>query len=333
MASVTALELVNRVRLFRRQPETTLINTPEDRVTLNCVNMAMSDVLTIRKWEFNVRHDGQIKLRGRLDDVHPDNSSLSTVIGLSRPEGLANADVFGDYVVRLLMDGLSDYPKTSIRLTSSSSVVAGVLATGTMATSFSEDTTVGVTEGELHYAEYIMPDTVMEIIRISHTEDSLNLIQADPNVRYDELFPNQNAQLGAPKTVAVGGFDIPTYQTGTTAPDPGLRMAVWPVPDEDYILNYSYYYRHPELVNATDVLSGVPNSVIGDIVLQAASTVMMTWDQNYAAAHFTDLSREQSAAKHASYGGSQSRRHPIGSFDGGSTGVAIERGFPGRTIG
>ena len=27
---------------------------------------------------------------------------------------------------------------------------------------------------------------------------------------------------------------------------PGLRMTVWPVPDEAYVLDYTYHYRHPE---------------------------------------------------------------------------------------
>jgi hypothetical protein len=55
MASITALQLVNRVRLFRRQPEQTELGSPEDVVTLNAVNMAIDDILSTRKWDLQMR--------------------------------------------------------------------------------------------------------------------------------------------------------------------------------------------------------------------------------------------------------------------------------------
>jgi len=152
-------------------------------------------------------------------------------------------------------------------------------------------------------------------------------------VRYDEIYPSPHETDGPPEKIAVGGFDIPTYDSSLDAPSPSLRMAVWPIPDDEYVIKYSYYYRHPELTDATDTLVGVPNAVVNDIVLQATATVMMTWDQNFAASHFTDLSRQQSAAKHSAYGGSNARRRTIGSFETGRGVVRVGLGFPDKLIG
>jgi len=331
MASVTALELLNRVRLFRRQPTTNVIATPEDEVTLNAINMAIEDVLSTRKWEFDLRTDGQLALRGRFDGVSIVTIANSPLATISRSAGLVNANVFGQYVVRVLPDGSSDYANTSLRIEKSAVVAAGVSSAVVLEVVFPD--TLSATDAELHYGEYILPDTVASVVRASYQEHPLTLEQVDPKVRYSEIFPRPHVQFGPPTVIAVGGFDLPTYLTTDNAPPPGLRMAIWPIPDDEYIINYSYYYRHPELTVATSTLEGVPTSVVNDIVLQATSTVMMTWDQNFAAAHFTDLSREQAATKHKAYGGSIARRHTIKSFERGGTGRSLNDGFPGRLIG
>ena len=331
MSSVTLLALVNRVRLFRRQPTTTVVTTPEDEVTVNAINMAIEDVLSTRRWEFDLRHDGQIVLRGLLSSAFVTTSADSTIAIIAK-SGLVDADVLGPYVVRVLPTGIADYANTSLRINSSAGGIGGA-GSGVVTLEAAFPIGAVLSDCELHYNEYILPDTVREIVRISYQEDGLNLVQADPVLRYDELFPAQSDRTGAPDTIAVGGFDIETYQTALGAPSPGLRMAVWPVPDEDYVLNYSYYRRHPELVAATDTLIGVPQAQVNDIVLQAYSTVAMTWDKDYAAAHFTDLSREQAATKHRAYGGSPGRRHTIRSFENNSGRVHVQRGFPNKVIG
>ena len=329
MASITLLEMVNRVRLYRRQPTTDSFATPEDTVTLNAINMAIEDVLSIRKWEFDLRHNGQLALRGNLTGILV-NMTVETPNIVLAGWAAVDADVFGDYVIRLVPTGSTDYANTPFRLKSSpGSVGPGAFATMDVNAPFT-DTVVACV---LHYSEYILPDTVGEVIRASYKEEQIRLTQADPTVRYDEMFPNGHETFGSPEVIAVGGFDTPTYDSTVAIPDPGLRMAVWPVPDDAYVIDYSYYYKHPELVTITDTLQGVPNAVVNDIILKAASIVMMTWDQNYAAAHFTDMSEQQAALKHRAYGGSSGRRHTINSFENGSAVAHVHNGFPGKLIG
>jgi len=331
MPSVTALEMLNRVRLYRRQPTTDSFATPEDVVTLNALNMAIEDVLSTRKWEFDLRHNGQLTLRGKMDDVFINATSGSSVVNLfTFLTAFVDADVLGEYVVRLVASGVANHASTPFRVKSSSGAAGGTGFT-VLDAKFPEDAALAATS--LHYAEYILPDTVGEVIRASYKEEQIRLEQADPTVRYDELFPNGYDTAGSPEVVAVGGFDTPTYDSRIATPEPGLRMAVWPVPDDAYVIDYSYYYKHPELVTITDTLQGVPNAVVNDIILKAASIVMMTWDQNYAAAHFTDMSEQQAALKHRAYGGSSGRRHTINSFENGSAVAHVHNGFPGKLIG
>lgn len=333
MPSVTALELVNRVRLFRRQPTTTVIDTPEDEVTLNAINMAMEDVLSTRKWPFDLRNNGQLALRPKLDTSDLDFTTIagSTTANIIKLSGLVNADLIGDYVVRVLPDGISDYANTALRIISSGPVTGGTSVNFTLAVTMPD--TVSSVDCELHYGEYILPDTVESVVRASYQEHPLSLEQVDPKIRYSEIFPRPHEKFGPPEAIAVGGFEQGTWNQATGEVEPGLRMAVWPIPDEDFIIDYSYYFRHPELTGATSTLDGVPSSVVNDIVLQATSTVMMTWDQNFAAAHFTDLSREQASTKHKASGGSKARRHTIHSFERGGTGRSLNNGFPGELIG
>lgn len=342
MPSITALQMVNRVRLYRRQPETTVISTPEDIVTLNAINMAIGDILSTRKWEFDLRHD-QITTIARIDGLTVASrppSSTTPASGnvffdetvFSQPEDSA---LFGSFGMSILIDGSSDYGNTPIRLTSNGSATS--VGGGFSVIVAFNDPHNGLLDDaacEFHYGEYMLPDTVREIVRASYAEEEMRLVQADPILRYDELFPNPGSRVGAPEVVAFGGYDIPTYESGATEPEPQQRLAIYPIPDDEYIINYSYYYRHPELTAATDELVGVPPEHVNDIVLQAASIVMMTWDQNYAADHFRDIAQQQTFQKHRAHGGSSARRNRIGSFENGSgTRYPVERGFPGKVIG
>lgn len=330
MASITALQLVNRVRLNRREPTTTVIATPEDEVTLNAINQAVEDILSTRRWEFDLRKDGQLALRARLDDCTIVTTAGSSSTTIARSDGLVDADVFGDYAVRVLPDGISDYANTAFRIERASSPSVNS-TTAVLEVTF--PTTNASSAAELHYSEYMLPDTIREVVRVTYQEAPLQLDGVDPVVTYAEMFPAPNYRVGPPEIVSVGGSDISTYDSSGSAPEPRLRMAIFPVPDDEYIINYSYYLRHPALVILTDTLDGVPPAVVDDIVFAATSTVRMVWDNDWAASHLGDLAQLQAARKALAYGGNKGRRHTISSFETGGNRVHVYRGFPGRLIG
>lgn len=339
MASVTALQLVNRVMLNRRQPEITTISStaPEHAVTLNAINAAKNDILESRDWEFNLRRS-QIVLRARIAGTIVSSGSDASVLLFTQSGAVTalESDWINDYVCRLVAESSTDYSNTATRVDSiRTPVIPQNVVVDAPYTAAEVEPAIGGT-GYMIRGEYMLPDTVRAVVRASYQERNLSLTQADPWSQYEELFPRPHWEYGPPETIAVGGYDIPTYDNGSggeTPPEPKLRMAVYPVPDDDYIVDYSYIYRHPELTADADVLEGVPESVVGQIVWRATGIVAMAWDQNFAAAHFTDMADQRSAALYEAQRGSDSRRHTINSWAGRDGTLRVVRGFPNQEIG
>lgn len=334
MASTTALELINKVMLFRRQPPISAYQStnPEHVATLNAINMAKEDILSTRRWEFDLRTDGQLVTKASLSSLglSPTPTFTASAGATSGQIALGSSrTIEGDFVARLVPTGDSDYSSTGFRITSAISV----MSSSVLSFQLSMPKAFNATEADVIYAEYLLPDTVREVVRVSHEQQELRLEQVGATVEYPEIVPTVYGDTGEPRMIAVGGFDLSTYTTSGTVPAPRLRAVVWPVPDDEYILTYSYYYAHPDLVTETDVLSGVPPAVVNDIVWQATSIMSMAWDGNYAAAHFGDMAQTQASVKNAAYGGQPSRRHTVRSWDSGRSSNMYDESWQTKTIG
>lgn len=334
MASITALELINRVMLFRRQPPISSYQStnPEHVTTLNAINMAKEDILGTRRWEFDLRTDGQLVTKASQSSLGVTPTFGSTVgLTLAGFSGLTNSttDLIGDFVARVVPTGDSDYSDTAIRIVSATPVFA---TTATATIPFAAPKTMSV-DCDIIYSEYLLPDTVREVVRVSHEQQEVRLEQVGAAVEFSEIVPSISYETGEPRMVAVGGFDRSTYNTSGSTPNPKLRAVVWPVPDDEYILTYSYYYAHPDLESETDTLDGVPPAVVNDIVWQATSIMSMAWDNNYAAAHFGDMAQAQASVKNSAYGGSATRRHTVRSWDSGRSSNMFDEAWQTKTIG
>lgn len=335
MASITGLELINRVLLYRRQPLIAVYSAtdPEHVVTLNAINMAKEDILGTRRWEFDLRHDGQLITKAtassRLLSPTMDLSSGLTTADLTIPTTTAQDELVGDFVARIVPTGDSDFGDTAFRVSSA----AGAGDTATAVLPFVSPKAFVATAADLVYAEYLLPDTVREVVRASFDQNELSLEQLDPTVEFDECIPSPHLESGRPRVFSVGGFDTSTYITGGTVPDPRLRAIVWPVPDDEYVLSYSYYYNRADLTSGTSTWTGIPPSVVNDIVWQAVSITKMALDGDYAASHFSDMAQQGASAKYAAYSGSSARRHTVKSWDTGRGTFGTREGFPGRLIG
>lgn len=330
MSSVTAVQLVNRVRLFRRQPPVTAIVTDEDNATVNALNMAIEDILGTRRWPFDLRHDGQLVTRAPLEITSVQFPTKgATDATLTHSATMTTADLGGDYVSRVVPTGDDEYSSTAFRIDTYS---------GTPSMTANVDIAAGapvaetITGAKLIYSEYMFPDTVRELVRISHQQDDMRLEMLSDGSEFDEWIPNSAIESGAPQVFAVGGFDEATHEESASEPA-RLRGIIWPVPDNEYVLNYSYYYRHPELSVTQGSLDGVPAEVVSDIVYQATSTMGMVWDSNYAMAHLGDMAQSQATAKNRALGSGGSGRHTVNAWDSGGGRMRVEQGFPGKLIG
>lgn len=329
--SVTALQLTNRVRRLRRMPDVGSISETEDLATLDAINASIEEVLSSRRWEFDMRR-AQIALRPYLTDL-----TLTSTVGFTdlmtvyRADGLTEADTYGDYVVRLLPSGSTNHSRTALRVRYSSVIVTGNSSFMTVTTDIDE--ALDGVAGRLFYAEYVLPDTVRDVIRFTHQQEELTLDQIDPVVEFDELYPTPNIEFGAPRLVSVGGLDVSTYSVESTAPSPGLRLIVWPIPDESYILDYTYHYRHPELTTATDTLDGVPQDVVYQIVDLAAAKMKAFYEKDYDALRLSAFSTNKIGQIHSQQGGMYADRKPVGNWDGSAGRVRMNDWLRGRLIG
>ena len=335
MARVTALQLINRVLLYRRQAEISAFQStnPEHVATLNALNMAKEDILAPRRYEFDLRHDGQLATKASLSSG---SLSPTLVMATGSTSGvltfpvstLAQDYVAGNYVARLIPTGDADYSDTAFRVTSS----LPSFNVTTLNFPFASPKPFASTVCDIVYSEYLLPDTVREVVRATYEQDELTLQQIDATARFDELFPSYTYDTGSPRSFNVGGFDTETHFS-TTDPDPKLRAIIWPIPDDEYIISYSYYYRHPDFTDGDSELVGVPPEVVNDIVFQATAIMGMAWDNNFSAAHFSDMAQQGATVKGNLYSGSSSRRHTIRSWGDGHDFNASREGFPGKLIG
>jgi len=292
--------------------------------------MAIEDILGTRRWDFDLRHDGQLTTRPYLDiDGISSWVKGSTTVVLGETDGFVVADIAGDYVTRLIPTGDTEYPNTPFRLDTYNSV-SGVQASVNMATPAPK--TASVTGARLIYSEYLLPDTVREVIRVSYQEDEINLDLLSSGAEFSEWIPNSGVDDGEPQVMAIGGYDEATHDVDDDVA-PKLRAIVWPVPDDEYIINYSYYYRHPELSATTDVLEGVPQGIVNDIVAQATSFMGMVWDSNFAMAHLGDMAQMQATMKNRSLAGGATGRHTVRPWGTKNSRVQFQAGFPNKVIG
>lgn len=231
----------------------------------------MDLVLNTREWQWDIRHT-QISTKARIS-----NATIILTAGtpsvVVQKTGLVSSDVSGDLIVRARASGIAGYGDTGLRaLTATEPAVNASLLTAPSNIGASGSTTTG----ELFYSEYLLPDTVKTVHRVRYQENTITLDQLDPQIEFDELHPRPHAEYGEPRIASVGGFDHSTYLTTESQPAPRLRMIVWPIPDDEYVLDYQYSYRHPQLTSATDTLDGVPTEVVDQIV-DLATADMMAW--------------------------------------------------------
>lgn len=315
--SVTALALVNRVHRRRRMPDVSSFSETEDLATLDSLNHAIEEVLSSRRWEFDMRRD-QITLRPRLTGLGAGNlTPNSASVILTSTASMEDADVFGDYGVRLVVSDATEYANTAFRVHSAQPISpGGLLTTLFLRTTHPEDMSAATFDCELHYPEYMLPETVRDVVRVTHHEEDVTLSQIDAVVEFEEVYPKPHSQFGAPEVVSVGGLDLPTFDSTGSDPAPSLRLIVWPIPDEAYVLDYTYHYRHPELTATTSTLDGVPPNILDQIVDMAAADMKAFYEKDYDALKLRAFTQAKVDAMHSQHGGMYADRKPVGNWDG-----------------
>jgi hypothetical protein len=143
---------------------------------------------------------------------------------------------------------------------------------------------------------------VQTVTAARHQNEEVSVVMLDPDETVERRFPAPHIDSGAPEVIAIGGItngsvtDAAGPIVGTPAEsDYGIRAFVLPVPDDDYIINYSYRVKPTALSAVTDTFSGVPESAIDRIVDDATSEMMLMVPTSDAA--LGELNRRSSLRK------------------------------------
>lgn len=260
MATLTALQLVNRVRLrLRGGSGFSDFGSTEAQTILQCVNEAKDYVLETRDWDFDHRHDSYV-----LNTVAVVSTGTVGVTAGSSSFTTSSSDVFtpGDYVARLIVTEDGEQASTAVRIVSYGGTDGELDAPWTGETNATADY-------QIVFYEYKLDDTIKDVtaVRYQDQDIGLSVVGFDQGFRTVIARPTDRIE-DMPEAFVVGAQVTPTYATGAD-PSPGLGALVYPVPLTSYRMEMSVKVRHPQLVEADDVLENVSDAAVHDIVLNA----------------------------------------------------------------
>ncbi len=288
------LEMVNSVRGKLREERITTISATDFLTTeiIELINDAGSEILEGDDWEFDVRHDGRLFLPSSQtgttamfgdsfisgNPIYDNGASVS----LSTLEDTDSGEVFEDVDLagfrcsgnsvrsRLLATG-SDYPNTSWIITDVTIDASWLVLT--LGSNLNLESDAAETGAWTTYAnEAVLPATVKDVLSIRNEEEPLRLDFINRDLEFDARIPRPTDSFsGVPEVAIVGGTMTSTSRTTgtdawTTISDvdarTGVGITVWPIPNTDIHLEYSYRVQHADLSADTDSWDGVPANVI-----------------------------------------------------------------------
>lgn len=270
----TAIALVNRMRAKRRDATSTILTDRQGIAYLDILNGAITAVLESRTWDFQKRSDGELTTRATFSGTSLVATAGSDVIQGAGHTGTAN-DIGGLFVTRVIVTSDTLYSNTALRL-ENGTVIAGTFY-GNIQDNWQGTTTTTGTWTTICY-EYVLPETVKLVLSVKEVESSTDLLFSTSPEEFDREFPRPWDQLSSqPEIVCVGGE---VRNTGGATIDYYLALRIWPVPDSEYQLHYTYVMRQPRLTIDTDTLNRCPPAVEDVIVDLAVARVMMELEKD-----------------------------------------------------
>ena len=261
----TLLQMVNRVRKEGRHSVVSAIDTAGDELTsvlVDLVNQAKRDVLEGNDWDFDKRTDGILKVAQKREyETFIAVNGSASVFANGETDYQSYSD--GSAVSKLVVTSDTTYGDEAFRITNAGSSAGSDQYTIELAW----PGTGGVTLSGFVYAdEYVLPSTVKDVLSVRHEDADVTLRFVDRETEVDRKIPTRHRNDSEiPDLVTVGGTLTPTARDGGAVTS-GLGMLIHPVPTTEYILRYTYRYRHPELVSSTDTLENVPTRIVDEIV-------------------------------------------------------------------
>ena len=289
--ALTALQLVNRILRLERLGDVGTFADDRAKVTLDLLNEATREVLEEHVFDFDRRGDGVLTtsevIRGGSDTGGATPKlTITALFGHHIIFGTDSeaADFFATFLLSrisyLVPEDDSKYSNTAFRIESATYAGSDAVFLNLNIDSWPGDILAESTNFRVFTPEFILPDTVRKITSVKHEEQDLRLSQITHGTSFQQVVPRLSENFSQPGIAAVGGYDTAGYIDRGVVPDPGLRVLIWPIEEDPMVLHYQYVYRHPELVEPTDELAGVPLHIVDNIIDLAFSKAVSTIDKD-----------------------------------------------------
>lgn len=329
MGSITALDLVNRVRTRLRVGQVGSIVDKNSFGIVEFLNDAISDVVTTKDWKFDLRHDGLLLTKGISEELRMglDAGVERALILETDPVEIARLMDWtrGDCVTRMAIGRRNintghPYGERGFRMPWA--VFSSAIQYLSMNTRWPGDT--GTYFGNLFSCEYLLDESVRKVVNVYCEQEPVRIREIDPGATWYSLFGNRSFSVGPVEWVGYGGTDVASYEAPSVQShgSPAARanrLIVYPIPEAEYCLRYSYYIKHPRLEEDTDSLYGVPEHVVDDIVRLAHAAAVSGFDRDVdGGMRLSDSAMEKSQEKYQSEHPMPAMRRTMGSFSSGA---------------
>jgi hypothetical protein len=290
------LEMVNSVLGKIREERITAISASNLVVTevIDLINDAGSEILEGNDWSFDVRHDGQMYWPHRDNGLGATFGFIADLIYTNTKADVVTLPYTGNDSTGELFENPAE---TAFRMsdplrsrivpmgggngtipdnTSWAISTLQYIATRfdvTLANNLYTPTSAG--ESYTIYAnEQVLPTTVRQVLSVRNEERDLPVEFIDRDIEFNSVIPRPHISFSDNTEVIFVGSNITsTSRTGGNWPvllgeaaaTTGTGAMIWPVPETDKHLHYSYRTQHADLSADADEWTGVPKNVIGAI--------------------------------------------------------------------
>jgi hypothetical protein len=263
---VTLLDSINRLRQLQRSEGISATSAAQlDHATARgLLNDAASDVLNLHRWSFLRRYDG-FAFYPAMFSVTTGGIFTSSASVHRLNQSNANAWAAGDAQdfstrvrAKLRITSSAEFPDTSFPVQNFDTGAHFQVSIAPLVYEGVNITANGAWEVYTH--EYVLPATVRRVLDVFDQEGDVSVTFVDRDLDGMPIRPSDHYNDRA-YDVAVGGT-VTSSKLNAGSSATGDALTIWPPPSEDVYVQYSYLYRYADLVNDTDVWTGVPEEII-----------------------------------------------------------------------
>lgn len=270
----TAVQLVNRVRRKLRWGDTATFVAPEDLSILDEINGAVATLFEAFDWDCDKRHDGVLLCMGA--STYTSGMSLALLAteafgGLASLYGKASEADARLAVLRVAFTESTEFPQTALRVLQGYFDANLLISVLTLDAQWVGTTLTNTASAQFVANEYGLPSTVRKMISARHQEKNIRLEEVSRSQMFDRAMQRPTETINDDiELIMIGGRCVPTIEAGAgasatppayVAPTAMTSVLLWPTPNTDIRIDYTYLLQRSPMTATTDTLANVDSSI------------------------------------------------------------------------